>query len=156
METSLPEVSVILPILNEEQNLTNCISAILNQDYGGQIEVILALGPSKDKTNEIAKKLQNSQLLILSSFIENSPCVIGEAHCCGLPVVATDVGGVKELIMEGAVVPPKSPELLAAKILEQLDKKVDRAALSQKAQARFSYDAIGQQIFDVYKKICVE
>ena len=58
METSLPEVSVILPILNEEQNLTNCISAILNQDYGGKIEVILALGPSKDKTNEIAKKLE--------------------------------------------------------------------------------------------------
>ena len=58
METSLPDVSVILPILNEEQNLTNCISAILNQDYGGKIEVILALGPSKDKTNEIAKKLE--------------------------------------------------------------------------------------------------
>lgn len=115
---------------------------------------IIKLG-SLDK-NEIAKKLQNSQLLILSSFIENSPCVIGEAHCCGLPVVATDVGGVKELIMEGAVVPPKSPELLAAKILEQLDKKTDRKTLAQKAQARFSYDAIGQQIFEVYQKVCAE
>ncbi len=105
---------------------------------------------------EIAKKLKQSKLLILSSFIENSPCVIGEAHCCGLPVVATDVGGVKELIIEGGVVPPKSPDLLAEKIIEQLEKKVDRTALAQKAQARFSYDTIGQQIFEVYQKVCAE
>jgi succinoglycan biosynthesis protein ExoA len=69
METSLPEVSVILPILNEEQNLTNCISAILNQDYGGKIEVILALGPSKDKTNETAKKLEATDSRI--KLVEN-------------------------------------------------------------------------------------
>jgi glycosyltransferase involved in cell wall biosynthesis len=105
---------------------------------------------------KIAELMNQSNLFILSSISENSPCVIGEAHCCGLPVVATDVGGVKELIMEGAVVPPKSPELLAAKILEQLDKKVDRATLSKKAQARFSYDAIGQQIFEVYQNVCAE
>jgi len=115
--------------------------------------IILSGGLNK---NEIAKKLKHSQLLVLSSFIENSPCVIGEAHCCGLPVVATDVGAVKELIMEGGVVPPKSPELLAEKILEQLDKKTDRMALAQRAQTRFSYDAIGQQIFEVYQNVCAE
>jgi glycosyltransferase involved in cell wall biosynthesis len=112
------------------------------------------LGPlPKTKISDL---MNQSDLFILSSIAENSPCVIGEAHCCGLPVVATDVGGVKELIMEGGVVPPKSPELLAEKILEQLDKKVDRANLAQKAQARFSYDAIGQQIFEVYQNVCVE
>ena len=103
---------------------------------------------------KIADLMNKSNLFILSSISENSPCVIGEAHCCCLPVVATDVGGVKELIMEGAVVPPKSPELLASKILEQLDKNMDRGALSQKAQARFSYDAIGQQIFEEYQNVC--
>ena len=54
---SLPPVSVILPLLNEEQNLQDCIASIRNQDYPGEIEIILALGPSKDKTNEIAKSL---------------------------------------------------------------------------------------------------
>lgn len=54
---STPAVSVILPILNEEQDLENCISAILQQNYPGQIEIILALGPSKDKTNQIASDL---------------------------------------------------------------------------------------------------
>ena len=56
-QTSQPFVSVILPILNEERDLENCISAILQQDYSGGIEIILALGPSKDKTTQIAKAL---------------------------------------------------------------------------------------------------
>ncbi len=56
-QTSQPCVSVILPILNEERDLENCISAILQQDYSASIEVILALGPSKDKTTQIAKAL---------------------------------------------------------------------------------------------------
>ncbi len=52
-----PSITVILPILNEETDLQNCISAILQQDYAGEIEIILALGPSKDKTNQIAQNL---------------------------------------------------------------------------------------------------
>ena len=55
--STFPPVSVILPILNEERDLSNCISAILQQDYPSNIEVILALGPSKDKTTQIAEKL---------------------------------------------------------------------------------------------------
>jgi len=54
---SSPAVTVILPILNEEADLQNCISAILKQDYAGEIEIILALGPSKDNTNQIARDL---------------------------------------------------------------------------------------------------
>jgi glycosyltransferase involved in cell wall biosynthesis len=57
MDSSLPSVSVILPILNEEQDLSDCISAILNQEYSGELEIILALGPSKDKTSKIAENL---------------------------------------------------------------------------------------------------
>jgi succinoglycan biosynthesis protein ExoA len=52
-----PAITVILPILNEEADLHNCISAILQQNYPGEIEVILALGPSKDNTNQIARDL---------------------------------------------------------------------------------------------------
>ena len=52
-----PGVSVVLPILNEERFLADAITAILAQKYGGELEVILALGPSKDRTNEIALAL---------------------------------------------------------------------------------------------------
>ena len=61
MSTQLnPGVSVILPILNEERDLSECISAILQQKYDGKLEVILALGPSTDNTNQIAKSLAQS------------------------------------------------------------------------------------------------
>jgi glycosyltransferase involved in cell wall biosynthesis len=61
MSTQLnPGVSVILPILNEERDLSECISAILQQKYDGKLEVILALGPSTDMTNQIAKSLAQS------------------------------------------------------------------------------------------------
>ena len=55
--SSFLPVSVILPILNEERDLNQCITAILQQDYPSDIEIILALGPSKDKTNQIANQL---------------------------------------------------------------------------------------------------
>jgi glycosyltransferase involved in cell wall biosynthesis len=54
-----PAISVILPVLNEEAHLEHAIHAILAQEYSGSFEVILALGPSKDRTNEIAMKLAN-------------------------------------------------------------------------------------------------
>jgi len=54
---SLPQVSVILPILNEARDLVASISAILRQEYPPGFEVILALGPSKDDTNRIATEL---------------------------------------------------------------------------------------------------
>ena len=55
--SSFLPVSVILPILNEERDLNQCITAILQQDYPSDIEIILALGPSIDKTTLIAEKL---------------------------------------------------------------------------------------------------
>ena len=63
MSTSLgelsasPAISVILPVLNEAPHLEESVMAILSQDYLGIFEVILALGPSQDRTNEIANAL---------------------------------------------------------------------------------------------------
>ena len=66
---SHPAVSVILPILNEERDLRECISAILKQNYDGDLEVILALGPSTDNTNKIAKSLAENDSRI--KLVEN-------------------------------------------------------------------------------------
>jgi len=50
-------VSVVLPILNEERFLVDSVAAILAQDHQGPLEVILALGPSTDGTNQIAQEI---------------------------------------------------------------------------------------------------
>jgi glycosyltransferase involved in cell wall biosynthesis len=52
-----PTVSVILPILNEERHLADAVRMVLNQDYPALIEVVLALGPSNDRTDDVAAAL---------------------------------------------------------------------------------------------------
>ena len=51
------EISVILPVLNEEKYLEDAVKAILAQKYDGKIEVILAVAPSEDRSLEIAQRL---------------------------------------------------------------------------------------------------
>ena len=62
---SEPAVSVIIPVLNEERFLKQSVQAILNQNYSGQLEIILALGPSKDQTNVIAQELAKDRRIKL-------------------------------------------------------------------------------------------
>lgn len=52
-----PAVSVIMPVLNEERHLRNSVRHILEQEYAGEMEVVIALGPSNDRTDEIAAEL---------------------------------------------------------------------------------------------------
>ncbi|MFE2069906.1 glycosyltransferase family 2 protein [Streptomyces sp. NPDC059467] len=52
-----PAVSVIMPVLDEERHLRGAVEAILAQEYAGELEVVIALGPSKDRTDEIAAEL---------------------------------------------------------------------------------------------------
>jgi succinoglycan biosynthesis protein ExoA len=53
------EISVILPVLNEEKYLEDSVSSILSQNFSGAIEVILAVGPSRDETMKIARSIQS-------------------------------------------------------------------------------------------------
>ncbi|MFB9832160.1 glycosyltransferase family 2 protein [Actinoallomurus acaciae] len=52
-----PAVSVIMPVLNEERHLAEAVGGILGQEYAGELELVLAIGPSRDRTQEIAEKL---------------------------------------------------------------------------------------------------
>ena len=53
----LPSITVVMPVLNEEAHLEASVQSILAQSYPSEIELIIALGPSSDETNKIAKAL---------------------------------------------------------------------------------------------------
>ncbi|MEV7726744.1 glycosyltransferase family 2 protein [Streptomyces sp. NPDC087917] len=57
MPTQQPAVSVIMPVLDEERHLRDSVRHILGQEYEGEMEVVIALGPSTDRTDEIAAEL---------------------------------------------------------------------------------------------------
>lgn len=46
-----------MPVLNEAEHLQAAVSAVLSQEYAGEQEIVLALGPSTDHTDAIAQKL---------------------------------------------------------------------------------------------------
>ena len=67
--TTWPAVSVIMPVLNEERHLAAAVTHVLDQDYPGELELVIALGPSSDRTGEIAQRLADADTRV--RLVEN-------------------------------------------------------------------------------------
>ena len=57
-DTHLPGVSYVMPVLNEAGYVETAVRSILAQDYPGETEIVLALGPSSDDTDTVVARLQ--------------------------------------------------------------------------------------------------
>ena len=57
MTTTLPAVSVVMPVRDEEKHLADSVARVMEQDYPGGFELVLAVGPSRDRTEQIARAL---------------------------------------------------------------------------------------------------
>lgn len=53
-----PPVSVFMTVRNEERHLRRCVEQILAQEYDGPLELVVAIGPSSDRTYTIARRLE--------------------------------------------------------------------------------------------------
>ena len=95
----------------------------------------------------------------LASAWEGMPLVLGEAMAMEKPVVATDVGGVRELVGDcGSVVPAKNSEALAAAMLKTMRQtREERAQVGRMARERivcdFSIDAAADWWEELYKQV---
>jgi glycosyltransferase involved in cell wall biosynthesis len=105
----------------------------------------------------VAELMREADFLVLPSLGETFSVVVVEAMACGLPVVATRVGGVPELVDEdsGLLVEPGSGEALRAGIERMLDGHEDYSAerIRARAASRWSLDAVGDQWTDVYRRV---
>lgn len=104
---------------------------------------------------EVAEEMQQADCFVLFSNIENSPCVIGEALCCGLPVIASRVGGVPELVNESnaVLVEAKNEHALVNAMQQMIAERMrfDQRKISEAAKASFSYEVVGKRLDDIYK-----
>ena len=102
---------------------------------------------------------QASSVVLLPSYMEGFPCICVEAGSCGVPVVATDVGDVKEIILDqetGALARPGDFKKIADSAVEILRNAVLRRKLGENGRAyvekNFSYDALIPKIIGEYQK----
>jgi len=109
--------------------------------------------------SKILDYLKQAAVFVLPSLSEGRPRVLIEAMACGLPVVATNVGGVSEIVVEGVnglLVPPRDEKALA-KAIESVFNDVDfqRRASAENVKAATEYlpSIIGQRIYDYLEKI---
>jgi glycosyltransferase involved in cell wall biosynthesis len=58
MAKALKDISFVMPVLNEEAYLATAVESVFSQVVPGGMELVVALGPSKDKTDEVAQKLK--------------------------------------------------------------------------------------------------
>ena len=106
---------------------------------------------------QVATEMQLADCFVLFSNIENSPCVIGEALCCGLPVIATNVGGIPELVDEtnSLLVEAGNENALALAIQAIIGSysSYNRKKIAEKAQNFFSYPVISKQLDEIYTTV---
>jgi glycosyltransferase involved in cell wall biosynthesis len=103
---------------------------------------------------EVAQRMREADVFALASRYDNNPCVAIEALASGLPIVATRVGGIPELVDDnnGLLAEPDDPEALAARMDEALDslERFDRPAIAATATRRFGTEAVGAALRDIY------
>ena len=88
---------------------------------------------------------------------EGLPLVALEAMACGLPVIATNVGGIGEILMEdyGKLVPSNQPEQLANAVLEfaNIDFSSRKVELRARMEEKFSWDKNVETLIGIYEEL---
>jgi glycosyltransferase involved in cell wall biosynthesis len=110
--------------------------------------------------HEIAELMRQVDVFALPSLWENAPHVVIEALASGLPVVATDVGGVSELVegFDAELVPPAAPDALADAIVATSERRDahDPSATAARARERFGQEAVGRLWTQLYEEVVRE
>jgi len=111
-------------------------------------------------TSEVAALMRGAAFAVVPSLMETFSVVLGEAMACGLPVVATAVGGMPERVHEGngVLVPAGDPRSLAEAMDGMLGRHAsyDRAAIAAEVRARLSPAAVAAQWEEVYDEVTRE
>ncbi|HLX34230.1 MAG TPA: glycosyltransferase [Candidatus Limnocylindrales bacterium] len=111
----------------------------------------------------VAAAMERAAVFVHPSTRETMGIVAAEALAAGLPVVATDSGGVTEVLGPhpeafGALVPSDDPGSLADAVLATLDRRgdFDAGALRNSVEARFGATSIAGRLADLYRSVLAE
>ena len=116
--------------------------------------------PYEHDPRVVAKYFQAADIYIHAARVDNFPLTVLEALACGVPVVATAVGGIPEQIKDGStgsLVPPSNPEAMANAIERLLSDEILRRQFSSQGAAvarnSFSLDRQADAYLEWYAEI---
>lgn len=162
--------------LSREKGIHTVLDAVKNLPKDVHL-VIIGSGPEETTVIEAAKNNENvhflgyqpkektiplirgSTILIQPSLAEGISATLLEAMACKIPVIATDVGGNKQLFVHnknGILVPPGSPEQLLKEITNLLDNKEQRdriATMAYHEVQKYDWSNVGQMYLVLYEKL---
>lgn len=122
---------------------------------------ITFIGPVPNR--ELPKYYQHSFCYILPSIVEGLPVAIMEAMACGCPVIATSVGGVRDLIennVTGLLISPKSVDEISQSVIRLLSDKILRENIIQNARKKieenYEWNIIASKFEKLYDKVSVK
>ncbi len=108
-------------------------------------------------TREIAAILRAADLFVLASAYEGMPMSVLEALGCGVPVVATDVGEVRRVVLpgrSGAIAPARAPDVLAVTIATTLGERLRMAGQPcLEAVAPYTPARVLEPVYANYRRI---
>lgn len=108
----------------------------------------------------VADWMRNSDALVIPSWIETQSVVLLEAMATGLPVIASDLKALSEVMLPGAGVrfPVRQPSELARSILAFLDgaPPPEIRSVAHEARQLFGLEAVGYRLDDLYARILSE
>lgn len=99
VQTPVVPISAIMPVLNEEAHLAQAVASVFAQDYPGEIELVLALGPSTDNTDTVARDLaaSDSRIKLVSNPTGKTPAGLNAAFGATSHEIVVRVDGHCEL-----------------------------------------------------------
>jgi glycosyltransferase involved in cell wall biosynthesis len=107
----------------------------------------------------VVQLMKSAELVVVPSFLENCPYVILESMACGKPVVASNVGGIPEIVIDkynGLLIKPGSSKMLAEAVIELLENQSMRNLMGQRAREtiikKFSWEVNLDRYLDAYSE----
>jgi glycosyltransferase involved in cell wall biosynthesis len=155
---------------------------LVSKNYPDILFVVAGKGPNKGLIENRIEELGIENNIKLTGFVsdellpqyynaadyfilpsasgEGLPLVLFEAMACGLPVIATTVGGTPEIVdnmKNGVLIPPRDPEAMAHSLSDLLENKELTAVIGKEGQKKiresFSWDENVRQLKEVYSEI---
>lgn len=141
---------------NNELYLSQARTAALGLGLLHIFQPSLAFFGPRD-ASDVAFQMQHADVFVLFSEMENAPCVIAEAHCCGLPVIATNVAGIPEMIEEnnGLLVAPgdEAALMLAMEEAYLQHARWHRSEIAQIAVEKYQPQAVAAVLDKSYRNL---